>query len=125
MTEQKTICLANLHEATKQEVFDQVAKHLLTQKKRSTSIDDDDQCLYRGDGGLMCAAGCLIADSEYSSSWEGTPWTMLVRIGCVPLAHGRLIRRLQDIHDLNPIDNWYTSLKMLAFDNNLEFKEYV
>jgi len=124
MTEQKTICLANLHEATEQEVFDQVAKHLLTQKKRSTDSANEN-CQYRGDGGLMCAAGCLITDSEYNRNMEGASWDTLVEGGHVPRAHIQLIQTLQEIHDHTPVNNWYTSLKMLAFNNGLEFKEYV
>lgn len=124
MTEQKTICLANLHEATKQEVFDQVAKHLLTQKERSTCFVDG-QCQYRGDGGLMCAAGCLIADSEYASSWEGYGWRSLVDGDVVSPTHMQLIQALQEIHDHIPVDNWYLSLKMLAFDNGLEFDAHL
>ncbi len=55
-----TITLATLPEATAQEVYSQVRKHLLTQKMKS--IEEGKGCVYRGPDGLMCAAGCLISD---------------------------------------------------------------
>ena len=53
---------------TKQEVFDKVATHLLTQNKRSL---EDTSCVYRAKDGSMCAAGCLIPDEEYTPALEG------------------------------------------------------
>lgn len=67
------ITLKNLHEATAQQVFTQVATHLLTQKERSFVIDDrgEELCAYRGDNGLKCAAGCLISNDEYNPIMDG------------------------------------------------------
>lgn len=53
---------------TRREVFDKVKAHLLAQGKVSVS---DGDCAYRGDDGLMCAAGCLIGDEDYSAEIEG------------------------------------------------------
>lgn len=55
---------------TPQEIFDTVVTHLSKQGKRSVNIEGD--CLYRGPGGLSCAVGCLIPDSEYVHEMEGT-----------------------------------------------------
>lgn len=41
------ITLKTLHEASEQEVFDQVVEHLLTQMKRSETSNGT-TCLYRG-----------------------------------------------------------------------------
>lgn len=95
-----TITLATLPDATEQEIFDQVAKHLLTQMARS---DRGPYCAYRGPDGLVCAAGCLISDSEYTPEFdendEGSDWTQLIDRGLVPAQHGPFIRNLQIIHD--------------------------
>jgi hypothetical protein len=106
-----TITLATLEQATKQEVFDQVAKHLLTQNARSTKMQC---CSYRGVGGLKCAAGCLIADSEYDHDMEGSDWLTLVKDNIVPKNHVQLISRLQDIHDIFPVESWESTLQVEA-----------
>lgn len=52
-------------ELDKQQVFDQIAEHLLSQSKKarnpSTTI-----CEYQSSDGCQCAVGCLIPDEEYS-----------------------------------------------------------
>lgn len=95
------ITLATLAEATEQQVFDQVAEHLMKQGCRSY-INDDVGCAYRGPTeGLMCAAGCLISDSEYRQTWEGKNWQGLVENHRVPATHMEMINELQDAHDGN------------------------
>ena len=67
------ITLKTLEQATAQEVFDQVAEHMLTQYELSML---NDTCVYRGYSGLKCAAGCLIGDDEYNNElMEGFTWT--------------------------------------------------
>lgn len=51
-----------------QEIFDRVARHLLTQNAKA--IAPDGACSYRAPGGLMCAVGCLIPDSYYDPKLE-------------------------------------------------------
>lgn len=126
------ITLANLAEATPQQVFDQVAAHLLQQNKQSkASLNDKGNpgCAYRGDGGLMCAAGCLIADSEYDPAMDkttpkhGTAWSSLVGIGAVPSTkHDDMIGRLQSLHDIQQPHQWRSALASLAADFDLVFK---
>ncbi len=56
----------------KQEIFDKVAKHLLTQKARCTDSKTGRRCLYFDpETKMKCAAGCLIPDRDYSESFEG------------------------------------------------------
>ncbi len=43
---------------TKQEIFDKVATHLLTQNEKA--LNSVGGCVYRTDKGLKCAVGCLI-----------------------------------------------------------------
>lgn len=113
------ITLKNLKKVSKQQVFDQVAEHLLKQNKAS---DIGGVCAYRGPRGLKCAAGCLIADDEYNPSWEQKGWNMLVTNGEVPSAHKTLIRDLQTIHDEYNEDEWRKQLFVLADGYKLHTK---
>lgn len=54
---------------TLQEIFDQVATHLLDQGV--ASVDSVKGCLYRGPEGTKCALGCLIPDNYYTKEMEG------------------------------------------------------
>lgn len=126
------ITLANLAEATPQQVFNQVSAHLLKQNKQSKTIlngKGNPGCAYRGDGGVMCAAGCLIADSEYDKSMDttspssGTAWHSLIARGIVPTTqHDDMIGRLQSLHDIQQPHYWRSALAGLAADYNLVFK---
>lgn len=131
------ITLKTLHLATAQEVFDQAAKHLLTQKRQSKKTDVDEECLYRGPKGLQCAAGCFIAEDEYHAEMEGIPWDSLEDFyvnnpeiekpqSFEPAfleIHRSLIKALQKLHDDNPPKEWKSKLIELARRYNLEFKE--
>lgn len=107
------VTLANLREATQQQVFDQVVKHLRTQKAQSRGHADI--CLYRSPCGLKCAAGALIADNEYKPEMDqptdavGTSWDNLIDRGLVPVEHRKLIRALQCVHDHSYL-NWEMEL---------------
>ncbi|MBS7458845.1 hypothetical protein [Coralloluteibacterium stylophorae] len=91
------ITLATLPAATAQEVFDQVARHLMTQGEPAMNADGS-SCVYHAADGLMCAAGCLIAPEEMRTDWEGRSWDSATRRGA-PEAHVGLIERLQTVHD--------------------------
>ncbi|MGV8863237.1 MAG: hypothetical protein ACOH2T_18985 [Pseudomonas sp.] len=117
------ITLATLPEATAQQIFDQVATHLLTQMERSA--DKEGNCTYRGafsEGTpLMCAAGCLIADEEYRPDMDGdgTSWGNLAREGLVPNNHSLLINSLQVIHDNYDPEDWFVQLTQFSSANDL------
>lgn len=124
------ISLKTLADATEQEVFDQVAKHMLTQNKRSKDIRGElsyDGCLYRSPDGLKCAAGCLIADDEYDPKFEKKDWVALTASfpDVIPLTHGELISDLQEIHDTVDVYYWKDYLIELTnkFDLNWNFDE--
>lgn len=103
---------------TKQEVFDAVVKHLLTQGQQS--IDKNGwNCLYRNDNGLKCAIGALIPDSMYKSSMENVPVAVLISNGEIPELFDESIpavflRQLQNIHDLKHPSQWKKSLEEFA-----------
>lgn len=124
------ITLATLPEKSAQKVFDYVATHLLTQNERSIALSDsiiyfEDKnitvgCMYRGENGLKCAAGCLMSDEEYKPEWEGIIWAELITFKHVPNAHIFLIRALQEIHDQHQPKEWKEQLKLLAESKQLD-----
>lgn len=114
----------------KQEVFNKVAEHLLTQAQRSISLDKF--CLYRGPNGLMCAVGCLIPDEVYTADIEGEGVEGMLRI-LSPHAellakHGLtednvdLLANLQRLHDKVPVERWSRKLELLALHYDLNYK---
>jgi hypothetical protein len=105
------ITIATLGQATEQQVFDQVAVHLLTQKRRSTI---DGVCAYRGLDGMCCAAGCLMDDDEYLPRFEGCTWDVLNQEHGVTTDHQLLIKALQNIHDRTAPEHWVGALRSLA-----------
>lgn len=115
------ITLDTLPTATEQEVFDQIATHLLEQGVRCQTKGESNQqlCLYKNGKGLSCAAGCLIEEHQYSQTIEGRRWDELIDAGIVPNVHEVLIVKLQQIHDaINPRD-WHESLYCFAIDRHL------
>ena len=133
----------------KQELFDKVSKHLLTQNAKSVRFrpvyDQWPECRYRGDNHLSCAVGCLIDDKYYNPDCEGVSVpTDLANISSYsedkrPLvlansltkslgyslntAELSLLRSLQFIHDTYEVEDWKRELKDLAFREGLTFNE--
>ena len=97
---------------TEQEVFDIVAKHLLTQNARSRNLLG--VCLYRSSNGQKCAAGCLIPDKIIVSNFEGLNWCDLINHHSFPDNHSSLISRLQFIHGRHETSEWKKELKSLV-----------
>jgi len=100
-----------------QTVFNKVARHLLTQKKRCANSEN---CLYRSKNGLKCAAGCLIPDEQYDTikDKEGKSWRRLVFLKLVSSSHSDLISSLQKIHDVAEPSDW----KCLLYKTAIEFR---
>lgn len=121
-----TITLATLKDATAQQVFDQVAAHLLKQNARSTNAEGN-KCMYRGADGMMCAAGCLIADDEYKPEMDvgaivgGGSWASMVGKGTVPADHKIMIMKLQRLHDSSFLSSFSDQLRKLAEQEGLVF----
>jgi hypothetical protein len=110
----------------KQEIFTKVKNHLLAQNKRSTGVDDITEievCKYLGEGGLMCAVGCLISDELYSPEIEGLAISNLPTIIINELGKENvpLLKDLQHLHDRVNVEQWETELRKLATIHNLEF----
>ena len=106
----------------KQETFDKVAKHLLTQNAKSVN---GGRCSYRGAEGRMCAVGCLIDDEHYSPALEGCHvWfpdvrTALSKSGVPNEVVGTLLDALKTIHDCYPLEDWRAELYILAEHHGL------
>lgn len=125
------ITLENLHLASRQEIFSQVATHLLTQNKKSLKANEFGHriCMYRDDNGLSCAVGSLISDKEYVkikeiTDIENSTWQSVTAI-IAPMypntcEHEQLIVDLQEVHDQYVETNWRQQLVMLAFKNGLK-----
>lgn len=113
------ITLKTLPQATAQEVFDQIATHLLTQNKKSETVG---ACVYKTQDGLRCAAGCLISDDEFKSEYNDKRWGYLVNLGFAPSAHWSLIRSMQCIHDSYNPEYWREKLLYHAEKNGLDPK---
>lgn len=113
------ISIATLKDAKAEQVFNQVAAHLLKQNKRSITTDDQGfvNCQYRSPEGLMCAAGCLMSEEEYHPSFENTSYDGLTFEESGPtskLKHVKLIQELQALHDGYGPEDWKNELKAIA-----------
>ena len=110
---------------SRQEIFDKVASHLLTQGKQSTDLDGN--CLYRRADGLKCAIGCLIPDELYDVEMEGADIAMLAEripgtlkaIGLSPVDFN-YAGSLQLIHDSYSPEHWVAQLYRMARDFGLK-----
>ena len=118
------ITISTLNEATAQQVFDQVAKHLLTQGKRATNGGGSTQCRSRTHDGLMCAAGCLMSEEEYSEGFENISFEALSFDGIQArrLRHYEMIQELQEIHDSVEPEDWPGEMKAFAVQRELEWR---
>jgi len=111
---------------SEQEIFDIVARHLLTQNKKA--VNDKGECVYRGKNGCKCAAGCLIPDDKYDPSFEGFGWSLGLQTKNAALqdlveaiGHYALIRKLQLVHDQDAVDSWPDKLRGVATDYKLSY----
>ena len=106
---------------TKQEIFDRVARHLLTQKKHAMV---NDACVYRTPDGLKCAIGCLIPNELYTPEIEGYSATkcqvvhVLLKVGISCIA---FLNELQIVHDTYDVDDWAPQLRRVAVKQKLSY----
>ncbi len=113
----------------RQEVFNKVATHLLTQneKARTQTGWGDFRCSYKADNGLKCAIGCLIPDDLYDKKIEGNsilynPLLISILRNAIDLYIDddiNFLENLQTIHDQMSIKSWAEQLNQFAIDNKL------
>lgn len=96
----------------KQEIYNTVKAHLL--KQNAKSVRRGAWCAYRGNKGMMCAAGVLIPDAIYNPRMEGRRWTDIVNEFELPDTNKFFIHALQKIHDGFPPSAWEHELSQLA-----------
>lgn len=119
----------------KQEVFDKVVKHLLTQNAKAQknyiwdgATYDKGICMYRGNEGRMCAVGCLITDEAYSPDIEGYAadteevLNALRNSGIeIDNTDAQFLYEIQQIHDYSAVDVWDKVLIEFADRNGVLF----
>ena len=102
---------------TKQEVFDYVVYHMLTQSS---------QCRVAGNfkyhsGDLRSPAGFLIKSDEYSSEIEGKP-LLSIDENLLPqrvIDNLNFVDKLEDIHNIFPMKSWKHGLINLCATHEL------
>lgn len=111
----------------RQELFDRVVTHLLTQNRRAYH---DGLCVYRDTAGNMCAIGCLINKDNYSLTLEnqcleshGAVYKAVCDSLGYTLSDGEeaMLGNLRNIHDEVSPDKWPIALKELARVEGLTF----
>lgn len=107
---------------TAQQVFDQIVAHLRTQGCKAIV---GAACMYRGNNGTKCAAGCLIADEEYQYKMEGHPLIDILSMAPGFKAkydqHYKLILEMQVTHDNYPINDWERLFASIASKYNVVY----
>lgn len=130
----------------RQNLFDKVALHLITQNKQSKRTGDA-TCRYRGANGTSCAVGCLIPDELYDKKIEFESWYSFIPEGRYNgygyptssddkdmLLKGiydhinpqgdsntdSMIEELQQVHDNSSVEDWPTRLRDVARQFNLK-----
>lgn len=117
--------MANLVKMSYQDIFDKVAKHLLTQGERSESGFIG--CVYRTPNGMKCAIGCLIDDEIYTPEIEGKSVDQLSIFTNLSEKKRDLLIFLQMVHDDYSVKEWSHELGRVAsmFDlSNMIVEKY-
>lgn len=116
----------HVYPKTSQEIFDIVAKHLLTQNVKA--MDGNGICMYRNDKGLKCAVGCLIPSEHYDPSIEKQTLYFLShdayinpKLKAFLKDNYGLLLSLQALHDYAEPKQWAQSLQYMAQEYSLTF----
>ncbi len=108
----------------RQEVYNKVKTHLLTQKRQAVQ---GTTCVYRTSSGLKCAVGCLIPDEVYTTDFESKDVVnLLIKfpnlktiLGVETYGDIQFLARLQNIHDNYILQEWTQKLNAFAHDQGL------
>lgn len=110
---------------TRQQIFDRVKTHLLTQNAKATS--GGGICKYRGVDNRKCAIGCLIPDSLYEKAMEGylvnglfVDFPYAMSMAGLHRDDEEFLRDLQKIHDGHLPPFWPKLLTDFAVKNKLQ-----
>lgn len=114
---------------SKQQIFDKVAKHLLTQKKkalRSGTSPANGICTMYTKEGLRCAVGCLIPKTTWKLNpnvaiqTPSDPGLKLLLEAYGVVGEEKLLLDLMQVHDSEDVKNWKKCLKQVALNNGLK-----
>ena len=105
-------------------IFYKVQKHLLKQNEKS--MDFGSGCMYRSNGGLSCAVGCLMTDDIYRPSFEGeSVRDSSIMEALTPIVGVNedkrvlklyLLRELQAVHDESHPTDWANDLAKIKHE---------
>ena len=115
---------------TKQQIFNKVAKHLLTQNKRAYS---NGAALWDDSNGNICASACLIKPSIRkgltNSDYWNSSWDYLKQSGVDMFQDNgdvfSLVVELTNCHDDNKPSRWPRKLRAIARKFKLKIPEYL
>ena len=110
---------------TEQQAFDEIATHLLTQKKKSLLAKDhpaygSNLCAYKSDDGSRCAIGALLTDREIDFIGEGEYGGRIRELTRFSDLSDEFINRVQTIHDDVKPSRWIEKLSSLATERGLD-----
>jgi hypothetical protein len=124
---------------TRQEIFEKVAKHLLTQNAKAKGEPSGAfaGCLYYDSTtGRKCAIGCLIPQDQYDPIMEDQGYIFnnelvvnaLISVGIDCGCNGAdyyFIQLLQKIHDNHHVSQWKRYLRDFAVTWDLDIPEFL
>lgn len=124
----------DLQTFNKQETFEVVIRHLMSQGKKSEIFTVDSKgekiwdAAYRGRMRRKCSLGILIPDSNYYPGLEGQELrTSGDVLAAISNQYYKLepdfLHKLQVIHDIKPEKDWAEALFNLAIKESLEFPQ--
>lgn len=106
-----------------QEIFDRVVDHLARQK--APAIDDQGNCVLRGEQGRKCAVGALIPDNAYHPNMEfDSALCYASSGGAADTTHGWIRRNMGAMRDTASADFRLLQRLQTAHDEAAELPEY-
>ena len=112
----------------RQEIFDKVSVHFITQGECATATDTSryTTCVYLNKDEKRCAIGCLIPDKHPGLNFTGSVSQLLVNHPDLteimdPDGHNyEFLRDLQKVHDMFQPYTWSNQLAKIAKQYNLD-----
>lgn len=107
---------------SKQAIFNKIAKHLITQKRRS--INKGVCVCYDQKSGDRCAAGCLLPLNWYRKHGDISLSDLLYKTN-TRYKYYWFIRDLAEIHDKTKPSRWPEKLRSFARKNGLKIPKFL
>lgn len=106
--------------STLRTLFDVMADHLMTQRRKSFARNDEIYA-YRSPDGLKCAVGVLIDDQDYDCDLEGNGVDYILG-NDIDDSKLRILRHFQSIHDGQEPSEWESRIRILASVYNFKWE---